>query len=146
MHQHKLHYDMQTIQVKIASIDIDQIVATKEQVLPALASTVISAKYKGKIQKDINYIASIYAPHTPMLSGMPAIVSIDKNNNCKLVIDNCVPYDICIDRNDVLCLMDMEREQLNLLKIQQFSVTLTNNYQKCPKENCQRIKLLQNCI
>jgi hypothetical protein len=95
MHQHKLHYDVQTRQVEIAGIEIDQIVAIKEQVLPALASTVITAKYKGKIQKDINYIASIYACHTPMLSGLPASVSIDKNNNCKLVIDNCAPYDIC---------------------------------------------------
>jgi hypothetical protein len=64
--------------VKIAGIGIDQIVAIKEQVLPALASTVITAKYRGKIPKDVNYIASIYSPRTSMLSGMPAIVSIDK--------------------------------------------------------------------
>ncbi len=36
MHKHKLHYDMQTRQVKIAGIDGDQIVAIKEQTLPAL--------------------------------------------------------------------------------------------------------------
>jgi hypothetical protein len=89
MHKHKLHYDVQTRQVKIAGIDRDQIVAIKEQVLPALASTVITAKYKGKIQKDVNFIASIYAPCTPMLSGMHAVVSVYKKNNCKLVIDNC---------------------------------------------------------
>jgi len=61
MHKHKLHYDIQTQQVKISGIDIDQIVATKEQTLPALASTVITAKYKGKVDKNMNYIASIYA-------------------------------------------------------------------------------------
>jgi hypothetical protein len=72
---------VQTRQVKIAGIDTDQIVVIKEQVLPVLASSVITAKYKGKIQKDVNFIASIYAPHTPMLSGMPAVFSIDKNNN-----------------------------------------------------------------
>jgi hypothetical protein len=76
-----MHYDVQTRQVKIAGIDGDEIVAIKEQVLPALASTVITAKYKGKMQKDVNFIASIYAPQTLMLSGMPAVVSIDKNNN-----------------------------------------------------------------
>ncbi len=69
---------MQTRHVKIAGIDIDQIVAIKEQVLPALDSTVVTAKYKGKIQIDLNYIASIYPPRTPMISRMPAIVSIDK--------------------------------------------------------------------
>jgi len=45
MHKHKLHYDVQTRQVKIARIEIDQIVAIKEQTLPALASTMVTAKY-----------------------------------------------------------------------------------------------------
>jgi hypothetical protein len=49
MHKNKLHYDVQTRRVKIAGIEGDQIVAIKEQVLPALASTVITARYKGKI-------------------------------------------------------------------------------------------------
>jgi hypothetical protein len=74
MHNHKLHYSVQTRQVKISGIDIDQIVAIKEQTLQALASTVITAKYKGKVDKNVNYIASICAPLTPMISGMPAIV------------------------------------------------------------------------
>jgi len=81
MHRHKLHYNVQTCQVKISGIDIDQIVAIKEQTLPALASTVITAKYKGKVDKNSTYIASIFAPRTPTISGMPAIVLVDKNNN-----------------------------------------------------------------
>ncbi len=93
MHKHKLHYDIQTRQVKISGIDINQIVAKKEQTLPALATTVITAKYKGKVDKSVNYKASIYAPRKPMISGMPAVVSIDKNNNCKIIVDNCAPYD-----------------------------------------------------
>jgi len=80
MHHHKMHYDVQTRQVKIAGMEFDQIVAIKEQTLPALTSTVITAKYKGKVSKDHNYIASIFSPKTPMISGMPAIVSINKNN------------------------------------------------------------------
>jgi hypothetical protein len=47
-----------------------------------------------------------------MLSSMPAIVSVDKNNNCNLVIDNCAPYDVIIDQNDIIGLMDVETEQL----------------------------------
>jgi hypothetical protein len=57
MHKHKLHYDVQMRQVNISSIDIDKIVALKEQTLPALASTVITDKYKGKVDKNVNYIA-----------------------------------------------------------------------------------------
>jgi len=51
-----------------------------------------------------------------MLSGMPAVVTVDKNNNCKIVIDNCEPYDITIDRNDIIALMDRETEQLQPLE------------------------------
>jgi hypothetical protein len=42
---------------------------------------------------------SLQAPKIPMLSGMPAVVTVDKNNHCKIVIDNCAPYDVTIDRN-----------------------------------------------
>jgi hypothetical protein len=69
MHQHKLHYNVQTCQVKIAGLEFNQIVAIKEQTLPALTSTVITAKYKGKVNKDNNYIESIFSPRTPMISG-----------------------------------------------------------------------------
>ena len=62
MHQHKMHYNVQTRQVKIAGVEFDQIVAIKEQTLPALTSMVITAKYKGKVSKENNYIASIFAP------------------------------------------------------------------------------------
>ena len=112
MHQHQLHYDVQTRQVKIAGVDIDQIVAIKEQTLSALSSTVITAKYKGKTVPDANLIANIFSPRTPMISGMPAIVSIDKNNNCKIVLDNCAPYDVTINRGDILGIMDVEKDEL----------------------------------
>ncbi len=42
---------------------------------------------------------------------MPAVVSIDKNNNCKIVIDNCAPYDVTIDRNDIIGLMNKETKK-----------------------------------
>jgi hypothetical protein len=127
MHHHKMHYDVQSRQVKIAGLEFDQIVAIKEQTLPALTSTVITAKYKGKVSKDQNYIASIFSPKTPMISGMPAIVSIDKNNNCKIILDNCAPYDVTISRNDILGIMDTEMEDSTI------SAILQNIEKKLPK-------------
>jgi hypothetical protein len=56
--------------------------------------------------------ASIYAPCMSMLSRMPVIVSINKNNNCKIVIDNCAPYDVAINFNYVIGLIDIETNQL----------------------------------
>jgi hypothetical protein len=133
MHKHKLHYDVQTRQVKIAGIEIDQIVAIKEQTLPALASTVITAKYKGKVTKDTTYIASIFAPKTPTVSGMPAVVSIDKNNNCKIIVDNCAPYDVIIDRNDVIGFMDIETEQLIPMEDSTIAAILHDIDKRLPK-------------
>ncbi len=138
MHKNKLLYNVQTRQVKIAGIEGDQIVAIKEQFLPALASTVITARYKGKPEPNVHFIASIFAPKNPMLSGMPAIVTVDKNNNCKIVIDNCAPYDVNIDKNDIHALMDRETEQLQPLEDSVISAILTDidkNYHKCQNEN-----------
>jgi hypothetical protein len=133
MHQHKLHYNVQTSQVKIAGVEFDQIIAIKEQTLPGITSTVITAKYKGNVDKDYNYIASIFSPRTPMLSGMPAIVSIDKNNNCKIVIDNCAPYDVTISRNNILGIMDAEPDEPIPMEDSMISVILQDLQNKLPK-------------
>ncbi len=58
------------------------------------------------------FFASIFAPKSPTVSGMLAVVSIDKNNNCKIIVDNCTPYDVIIDRNDVIGFMDIETDEL----------------------------------
>jgi hypothetical protein len=124
--------------VKIFGNDIDQNLALKEQSLLALASTVITAKYKSKVDTNMNYIASIYAPCTPMITGLPAFVSIDKNNNCKIIVDNCAPYDIIIDRNNILGILDTESDDLILLETPPFHhscVTLINIYLKCQRKN-----------
>ncbi len=81
----------------------------------------------------LHFIASIFAPKNPMLSGMPAVVTVDKNNNCKIVIDNCAPYDVIIDRNDILALMDRETEQLQPLEDSVISAILTDIDNKLPK-------------
>ncbi len=126
-------------------MEFDQIVAIKEQTLPALTSTVITAKYKGKVSKEHNYIASIFSPKTPMILGMPAIVSIDKNNNCKIILDNCAPYDVTISRNDILCIMDTEPDEpipMEDSTIRPFYKTLRKSYPKCQNVNLQEMKLL----
>jgi hypothetical protein len=108
-------------------------VAIKEQTLPALTSTVITAKYKGKVSKDQNYIASIFSPKMPMISGMPAIVSIDKNNNCKIILDNCAPYDVTISRNDILGIIDIEPDEPIPMEDSTISTILQNIEKKLPK-------------
>jgi len=146
MHRHKLHYNLQTLHVKISGVDIDQIVAIKEQTLPALASTMITAKYKGKVNNSVNYIASIFAPQTPIISGMPAIVSIDKNKNCNIIVDNCALYDMVIDRNDILGIMDSETDDLIPLKDSTISSILQDidkHLPKVPKKKLTKAEITQ---
>jgi hypothetical protein len=45
---------------------------------------VIKARFKGVALQNATYI--VIAPRTPMISGIPAVVTIDKNNNCKLIV------------------------------------------------------------
>jgi len=68
-----------------------------------------------------------------MLSGMPAIVTVDKNNNCKIEIENCAPHDVTIDRNDVIALMDKETEQLQPLEDYVISAILNDIDKKLPQ-------------
>jgi hypothetical protein len=80
-----------------------------------MTSTVVNVRYKGKTDPNATYIVNICAPRTPMVSGMPSIVSIDKFNNCKIVLENCTPYDITLKRDDILGIMEIEeREQVPL--------------------------------
>jgi len=69
-------------------------------VLPSLFTLAIIAKYKGHILPNYNAFANICVPAKPALSGMPALISCDKHSNCKLVVYNCAPYDITVNRND----------------------------------------------
>jgi hypothetical protein len=68
-----------------------------------------------------------------MISDMLAIVSIDKNNNCKIVVDNCAPYDVRIDRNDVLCIMETESDELIPLEDSPISSILSDIDKHLPK-------------
>ncbi len=111
IHVHKLYYDVQSCQVKISRLNSYQIVAIKESVLPTLfSSSMLNVKYKGKLIKDATNIATICSPRTHhALSGMTAIVTIDKNNNCKEVVTNCAPND---DRNVVFRIINLEQDNL----------------------------------
>jgi hypothetical protein len=64
---------------------------------------------------------------------MLAIVTIDQNNNCKLVIDNCAPYGITIERNDIIALMDVETEQLQPLEDSVILAILNDIDKQLPK-------------
>jgi hypothetical protein len=74
-----------------------------------------------------------------MISGMPAIASINKNNNWKIVLDNCAPNNVVTDRYDILSIMDTETDQL--IPLEDSTILAILIYPKCPKETNKN----QNC-
>jgi hypothetical protein len=42
---------------------------------------------------------------------MPVWVSLDCYKNCKIIIDNCAPYNIVVPRNEILGVLEFEPEQ-----------------------------------
>jgi len=76
--------------------------AVKEVTIPSI---MVTTKYKGLTSDSAQQIATIHAPQNPIISGMPAWVSLDSYKNCKIVIDNCAPYDIVLPRNETLAVL-----------------------------------------
>jgi hypothetical protein len=85
---------------------------TKQITIPAMTSSMVTTKFNGETLQDKTYIATIHCPGTPMITGVPAVVSINENNNCKVMIENCAPYDVTIETNDLMELVDIEEDEL----------------------------------
>jgi hypothetical protein len=98
IHAHKLTFDIISHCVKFAGAATNSIAALKNTILLAMTSTVVKAKFKGQHDAQATYVANICAPRTPMFSGMPSIVNVDENNICNIVIENCAPYDVTLER------------------------------------------------
>ncbi len=47
-----------------------------------------------------------------MVSGMPSIVNIDENNICNIVVENCAPYNVTLERDNILGVMETEQDEL----------------------------------
>jgi predicted aspartyl protease len=112
MHRNKLVYDVNTRQVKFADEKMNTISATKQITIPAMTSSIIPTKFNRDSHPDKTYIAMIHCPGAPTLTGVPSLVIIDNNQNCKVVIENCAPYDVTIERNDIMGIIEMEEDKM----------------------------------
>ncbi len=112
MHRNKLVYDVNMRQVKFADEKMNTICATKQITIRAMTSSIITTKFNGDMHPDKTYIATIHCPGAPTLTGVPSLITIDNNQNCKVVIENCAPYDITIERNDIMGIIEMEEDKI----------------------------------
>jgi len=135
MHLHKLNYDSTSKQIKFAHMMTNALYAVKEVTIPALSSMMVTTKYKGLTNNVALPIATIHAPQDPTISGMPAWVSLDSYKNCKLIIDNCAPYDIVLPRNEIMGVLEFETDQCLPLTEETVCDIISRIKQKFPKVN-----------
>jgi len=112
MHHNKLIYKVNTRQVKFADSQMNTICATKQITIPAMTSSIVTAKFNGETHQEKTYIATIHCPGTPTITGVPAVVSIDENSNCKVMVENCAPYEVTIERSNLMGLLEIEEDEL----------------------------------
>jgi len=135
MHQHKMNYDSTSKQITFAHMLTNALYAVKEVTIPALSSMMVTTKFKGLTSDTAQPIATIHAPQHPTISGMPVWVSLDNYKNCKIIIDNCAPYDIVLPRTEILGVLEFESEQCLPLNENTVASIISNIEQKFPKVN-----------
>jgi hypothetical protein len=139
IHAHKLTYDVISRKVKFAGARTNSIAALKNTVLPVMTSTVVKAKFKGTREEKAVYVANICAPRTPMVSGMPSIVNMDENNICNLVLENCAPYNVTLERDDILGIMETAEDELVPLTDDFISSVCQDIHNHFPKVKMKRL-------
>jgi hypothetical protein len=148
IHPYKLTYDVISRKVMFAGAGTNSIMALKNTVLPAMTSTVIKAKFKGTRDDKAIYVANICAPRTPMVSGMPSIVNIDENNICNIIVENCAPYDVTLERDDLLGVVETELDELVPLTddfISSVCQDIQNRFPKVKRKRLSREEIRRRC-
>ncbi len=148
MHRNKLIYDMNTRQVKFADAKMNTICATKQMTIPARTSSIITTKFNWESHTDKTYIATIHCPGAPILTGVPSLVSINKNQNCKIIIENCAPYEITIERNDIMGIIKMEEDKMYPLTdktMADICASIKSNIPSTPQMQLTRDNIARQC-
>jgi hypothetical protein len=77
-----------------------------------MTSSIITNKFHGETHPGKIYMAMIHCLGAPMLTRVPSLVSIDSNHNCKVIIENCAPYEVVIQRNDIMGLIEIKEDEM----------------------------------
>ncbi len=133
MHAHKLNYNSTSKQITFTHMLTNTLYSVKEVTIPALSSMMVNTNFKGLICDAAQPIATVHVPQHPTISGMPAWIKLDNYRNCKLIIDNCAPFDIVLPRNKILGIMEFELEQCVPLNKNTVASIISNIEQKFPK-------------
>jgi hypothetical protein len=81
-----------------------------------MTSSIITSKFNRESHPDKTYIATIDCPGAPTLTEVPSLVCIDNNQNCRIVIENCAPYEVTVERNDIMGIIEIEEDEMYPLR------------------------------
>ncbi len=79
---------------------------------------------------------------------MPSIVNIDKNNICSIVVENWAPYDVRLERDDIIGVMETEQDELVPLMddlISSVCLDIHNCFPKVKRKRLSREEIRQRC-
>jgi hypothetical protein len=145
MHCNKLISDVDTRQVKFANSQMNTICATKQITIPAMTLSIVTAKFQGETHQEKTYIATINCPGTPTITGVLAVVSINENNNCKIMVENCSLYKVMIESNDLMGLMEIKEDELIPLTDDTATEICASIRENIPKSNLSRDEIVRRC-
>ncbi len=74
-----------------------------------------------------------------MISGMPSVVSLDKNINCNIIVENCAPFVITLEHDDLIGLREIEEEELFSLRDDIILSVCQDIHHKFPKIKKKRL-------
>ncbi len=94
--------------------------------IPALSSMVLPVTVLHQLRPFMQFMH-------PTISGMPEWGSMDSYKNCKIIIDNCAPYDIVLPRNEIRGVLKFEPEQCLPLNEDTVTSIISNIEQTFPK-------------
>jgi len=133
MHAHNMNYDMTSKQITFTHMLTNALYAIKETTILAILSKTINTKFKGTVYDSAQPIATIHEPQNPTISGIPAWVTLNKYKNCKVLIDNCAPFDSTLARNEVPGVLEFEQEQCIPLTEDTIAAVISDIQEKFPK-------------
>jgi len=148
MHRNKLIYDVNTRQVKFADAKMNTICAMKQVTILAMTSSMVTAKFNRETHADKTYVATIQCPGSPTLTGVPSLVSIDDNKNCKIITETCAPYEVTIERNDIMGIVEIEDNELYPLMddtATKICASIKSNIPITPQNKLTRDKIARHC-
>jgi len=143
MHRNKLIYDVNTRQVKFVDSKINAICAKKQVTILAMTSSIFTAKFNGEKHADKTYVATIHCPGFPTLTGVPSIPPIDENHNCRIIIENCAPYEVTIERSNIMGLVEIKDNELYTAA--EICTCIKSNIPSTPRTKLTRDEIAVHC-